>query len=103
MTESLVGERRRASVPARAPRSPLPFRSGMAVVWLSVIDAVAAGRHIVLAGRGRGWRTFYGWRSRHAAIVVQVCMTISTTVTVINLVFGLLIAWVLVACERLRQ
>lgn len=68
----------------------------MAVVWLSVIVLLPLAA-IVWQAAGGGWRAFWLAVSSHAAMEsFRVTLTISTAVTVINLVFGLLIAWVLV-------
>lgn len=98
MTESLVGERRAPQFRARlsGPAGPPSVRVGMAVVWLSVIVLLPLAA-IVWQAAGGGWRAFWLAVSSHAAMEsFRVTLTISTAVTVINLVFGLLIAWVLV-------
>lgn len=97
MTESLVGERRAPQFRARLSGPAGPFRSGRYGSGVAFGDrAVAAGRHR-LAGRGR-WLAglLAGGLVACRDGVVPVTLTISTAVTVINLVFGLLIAWVLV-------
>jgi sulfate transport system permease protein len=68
----------------------------MATVWLSVtvlLPLVAIGWQSV----GGGWRAFWLAVSSRAALdSFRVTLTISAAVTVTNLVFGLLVAWVLV-------
>jgi sulfate/thiosulfate transport system permease protein len=72
------------------------LRVGVAVVWLSVIvllPLAAIGWQSV----GGGWRVFWlAVTSKAALESFRVTLTISVGVTVLNLVFGLLIAWVLV-------
>jgi len=72
------------------------LRVGVAVVWLSVIvllPLAAIGWQSV----GGGWRAFWlAVTSKAALESFRVTLTISVGVTVLNLVFGLLIAWVLV-------
>ena len=72
------------------------LRVGVATVWLSVIvllPLAAIGWQSV----GGGWRAFWFAVSSKAAVdSFRVTLTISAGVTVINLVFGLLVAWVLV-------
>lgn len=72
------------------------LRVGTATVWLSVIvllPLAAIGWQAV----GGGWQAFWLAVTSHAAVdSLRVTLTISAGVTVINLIFGLLIAWVLV-------
>ena len=72
------------------------LRVGVAVVWLSVIvllPLAAIGWQSV----GGGWRAFWlAVTSKAALESFRVTLTISVGITVLNLVFGLLIAWVLV-------
>ncbi|PQM47821.1 sulfate ABC transporter permease subunit CysT [Mycobacterium talmoniae] len=72
------------------------LRVGTAVVWLSIIvllPLAAIGWQAV----GGGWQAFWLAISSHAALEsFRVTLTISAGVTVLNLIFGLLIAWVLV-------
>lgn len=72
------------------------LRVGVAMVWLSVIVLLPLA---AIAGQaaGGGWRVFWQAVTSHAAREsLQVTLTISAIVAVINMVFGLLIAWVLV-------
>lgn len=72
------------------------LRVGTATVWLSVIVLLPLAA-IGWQAAGGGWRTFALTVTSHAAVEsFRVTLTISATVTAINLVFGLLIAWVLV-------
>jgi sulfate transport system permease protein len=72
------------------------LRVGVAVVWLSVIVLLPLAA-IAWASAGGGWRAFWLAVTSHAAVEsFRVTLTISAGVTVVNLVFGLLIAWVLV-------
>jgi sulfate/thiosulfate transport system permease protein len=72
------------------------LRVGMATLWLSVIVLLPLAA-IVWQAAGGGWQSFWlAITSRAARESFEVTFTISVGVTVINLVFGLLIAWVLV-------
>ncbi|BBX97181.1 sulfate ABC transporter permease subunit CysT [Mycobacterium lacus] len=69
---------------------------GVAMVWLSVIVLLPLAA-IGWQAAGAGWQAFWlAVTSRAALQSFQVTLTISAVVTVINMVFGLLIAWVLV-------
>src|SRR3984957_4732273 len=72
------------------------LRVGVAMVWLSVIvllPLAAIGWQSV----GGGWRAFWLAVTSNAALEsFRVTLTISAGVTVLNMIFGLLIAWVLV-------
>jgi sulfate/thiosulfate transport system permease protein len=77
------------------PGSP-SLRVGAAMLWLSVIVLLPLAAIVWQAADG-GWGSFWlAITSRAALESFQVTLTISAGVTVINLVFGLLIAWVLV-------
>jgi sulfate transport system permease protein len=77
----------------------MPLRVGVAMGWLSVIvllPLAAIGWEAV----GGGWRGFWLAVTSPAALgSFRVTLTISAGVTVLNLMFGLLIAWVLVRDE----
>ncbi|MBV9088857.1 MAG: sulfate ABC transporter permease subunit CysT [Mycobacteriaceae bacterium] len=81
-------------VPGRSGGTGL--RVGVATLWLSVI--------VLLPLAAIGWQSAKGsWRAFVAAVTspsaidsFRVTLTISAAVTVINMVFGLLVAWVLV-------
>lgn len=72
------------------------LRVGAAVLWLSLI-VLAPLAAIAWQAAGGGWTAFRLAVTSHAALEsFRVTLTIAAGVTVINLVFGLLIAWVLV-------
>lgn len=72
------------------------LRVGVALVWLSVIVLLPLAA-IAWQAAGGGWRAFWLAVTSNAAVEsFRVTLTISAGVTVVNLVFGLLIAWVLV-------
>lgn len=69
---------------------------GVAVVWLSVIVLLPLAAIVWISAKG-GWDAFVSAVTSPSAIAsFTVTLTISVVVTVVNLVFGLLIAWVLV-------
>jgi sulfate transport system permease protein len=77
-------------------RDTISLRVGAAVVWLSLI-VLAPLAAIGWQAAGGGWRAFWLAITSHAALdSFRVTLTISAGITVVNLVFGLLIAWVLV-------
>jgi sulfate/thiosulfate transport system permease protein len=88
--------RRGGGLDYKDARGAVSLRVGVATVWLSVIvllPLAAIGWQSV----GGGWRAFWLAISSKAALdSFRVTLTISAGVTVINLVFGLLVAWVLV-------
>ena len=72
------------------------LRVGVATVWLSVIVLLPLAA-IAWQAAGGGWHAFWLAVSSHAAVdSFRVTLTISLGVTVVNTVFGLLIAWILV-------
>ncbi|KAA1248207.1 sulfate ABC transporter permease subunit CysT [Mycobacterium simiae] len=72
------------------------LRVGVSVVWLSVIVLLPLAAIAWQATSG-GWQAFWLSVTSHAALEsLRVTLMISAVVTVINTVFGLLIAWVLV-------
>ncbi|HEV7360602.1 MAG TPA: sulfate ABC transporter permease subunit CysT [Mycobacterium sp.] len=78
------------------PGGNTSLRVGVATLWLSVIVLLPLAA-IVWKAAGGGWQAFWVSVTSHAAVdSFRVTFTISAGVTVINLVFGLLIAWVLV-------
>jgi sulfate transport system permease protein len=78
------------------PGGNTSLRVGVATLWLSVIVLLPLAA-IVWQAAGGGWQAFWVSVTSHAAVEsFRVTFTISAGVTVINLVFGLLIAWVLV-------
>jgi sulfate transport system permease protein len=69
---------------------------GVATLWLSVIVLLPLAA-IAWQAAGGGWHAFWLAVKSHAAVTsLEVTLTISAGVTVVNLLFGLLIAWVLV-------
>jgi sulfate/thiosulfate transport system permease protein len=88
---------RRPSAAAGFGRSgATSLRVGVAVVWLSVIVLLPLAA-IAWQSAGGGWRAFWLAVTSNAALdSFRVTVTISAGVTLINIVFGLLIAWVLV-------
>ena len=72
------------------------LRVGVAVVWLSVIVLLPLAA-IAWQAAGGGWQAFWLAVTSNAALEsFRVTLTIAAGVTLANLVFGLLIAWVLV-------
>lgn len=85
---------------AEAPGGSRPggtsLRVGVATIWLSVIVLMPLAA-IVWQAVGGGWDAFRLAVTSHAALEsLRVTLTISAGVTLLNTVFGLLIAWVLV-------
>ncbi len=77
-------------------RGTTSLRVGTAVVWLSVIVLLPLAA-IAWQAVGGGWQAFWLAISSNAALEsFRVTLTISIGVTLLNLPFGLLIAWVLV-------
>ncbi|OAN37823.1 sulfate ABC transporter permease subunit CysT [Mycolicibacterium iranicum] len=69
---------------------------GVAVVWLSVIVLLPLAAIVWISAKG-GWDAFVSAVTSPSALAsFRVTLTISVVVTLANLVFGLLIAWVLV-------
>lgn len=111
MTSSFLGARTGATAvepddPARTGEQPGPrsfgrgggtsLRVGVATVWLSVIVLLPLAA-IAWQAAGGGWHAFWLAITSHAAVdSFRVTLTISVGVTVVNTVFGLLIAWILV-------
>src|SRR5271157_984176 len=72
------------------------LRVGVATLWLSVIVLLPLAA-IAWQAAGGGWHAFWLAATSHAAVEsFRVTLTVSAGVTLVNLVFGLLIAWVLV-------
>jgi sulfate transport system permease protein len=75
------------------------LRVGVSVVWLSVIVLLPLAA-IIWQSIGGGWDAFWLAVTSNAALEsFRVTLTISAAVTVVNMFFGLLIAWVLVRDE----
>lgn len=82
--------------PATGRTGSASLRVGVATIWLSVIVLLPLAA-IVWQAVGGGWDAFRLAITSHAALEsLRVTLTISAGVTVLNTVFGLLIAWVLV-------
>jgi sulfate/thiosulfate transport system permease protein len=72
------------------------LRVGVAMVWLSVIVLLPLAA-IIWQSVGGGWQAFWLAITSNAALEsFRVTLTISAGVTVLNMIFGLLVAWVLV-------
>ncbi|MEZ0381653.1 sulfate ABC transporter permease subunit CysT [Mycobacterium sp. pW045] len=101
MTEIVVTEATRTGgdeppVYTGLHREGVSLRVGAAVVWLSLI-VLAPLAAVSWQAAGGGWQAFRLAVTSHAALEsFRVTLTIATGVTVVNLAFGLLIAWVLV-------
>jgi sulfate/thiosulfate transport system permease protein len=80
-----------------APRyGTTSLRVGAASIWLSVIVLLPLAA-IVWQAAGGGWGDFFSAITKGGAVEsFKVTLTISFVVAAINLVFGLLVAWVLV-------
>lgn len=75
------------------------LRVGAASIWLSVIVLLPLAA-IVWQSVGGGWTAFWQAVTSNAALdSLRVTLSISAGVTVINLVFGLMVAWVLTRDE----
>jgi len=99
-----------AEASTAAPGAPAPraargrygstsLRVGAASIWLSVIVLLPLAA-ILWQAAGGGWDAFWRAVTSNAAVdSFQVTLTISAGVTVVNAVFGLLVAWVLTRDE----
>lgn len=75
------------------------LRVGIATTWLSVIVLLPLAA-IVWQSAGGGWAAFWEAVTSNAALeAFRVTLTISIIVAVVNLFFGLLVAWVLTRDE----
>jgi len=89
------------AVPTAGPRGgrgsdTTSLRLGVATLWLSVIVLLPLAAIAWQAASG-GWHAFWLAVTSNAALEsFRVTLTISAGVTLVNLIFGLLIAWVLV-------
>src|SRR6476660_625812 len=71
------------------------LRVGAASIWLSIIVLLPLAAIVWQSAKG-GWAAFWATVTSHAALEsFRVTLTISIGVTLINAVFGLLVAWVL--------
>jgi len=83
----------------RRARGTTSLRVGAATLWLSVIVLLPLAA-ILWQSAGGGWELFWSAVSSNAALAsYKVTLTISVAVTLVNLVFGLLVAWVLTRDE----
>ena len=81
--------------PARGRRSSTPALAGAASIWLSVIVLLPLAAIVWQSGRG-GWGAFWSAITASAALEsFGVTLTVAVGVTLVNSVFGLLVAWVL--------
>ncbi|CPR10681.1 sulfate ABC transporter permease [Mycobacterium bohemicum DSM 44277] len=88
-------ELRRAAPPRRG-RPTTSLRLGAATLWLSVIVLLPLAA-IAWQAAGGGWHAFWLAVTSNAAIEsFRVTLTISAGVTIVNVGFGLVVAWVLV-------
>jgi sulfate transport system permease protein len=79
------------------------LRFGVSILWLSVIVLLPLAA-IAWQSVGGGWRAFELAVTSNAALEsFRVTLTISAGVTVLNMFFGLLIAWVLVRDDFLGK
>jgi sulfate/thiosulfate transport system permease protein len=75
------------------------LRVGVATTWLSIIVLLPLAA-IVWQSAGGGWEAFWTSATSNAAMQsFRVTLTVSFSVAVINLFFGLLVAWVLTRDE----
>ena len=97
ITQEVTGRTRDDGVPARkgSRGDGTSLRVGVAMLWLSVIVLLPLAA-IVWQSVGGGWQAFWLSVTSNAALEsFRVTLTISAGVTVLNMIFGLLIAWVL--------
>ena len=87
------------SVVARRRSGATPALAGAASMWLSVIVLLPLAAIVWQSGKG-GWPAFVNAVTSTAALnSFRVTFTVALAVTVINAVFGLLVAWVLARDE----
>lgn len=92
-----IGEGRPRPAPSQFSRryGSTGLRVGAATMWLSVIVLLPLAA-ILWQAAGGGWETFLQAVTSSAAVAsFKVTITISIGVTLVNAVFGLLVAWVL--------
>jgi len=95
----------RANTPARSRlrNDGTSLRFGVSILWLSIIVLLPLAA-IAWQSIGGGWRAFELAVTSNAALEsFRVTLTISAGVTVVNMFFGLLIAWVLVRDDFLGK
>ncbi|ORA18628.1 sulfate ABC transporter permease subunit CysT [Mycobacterium asiaticum] len=84
--------------PVVVPKPPgsTPLRVGVATLWLSVIVLLPLAA-IAWQAVGGGWEHFWLAVTSHAALEsFKVTLIISVVVTVLDVIFGVLVAWMLV-------
>jgi sulfate transport system permease protein len=80
-------------------RGSAPALAGAASIWLSVIVLLPLAAIVWQSGKG-GWPAFVAAVSAPAALEsFRVTLTVAIGVTLVNTVFGLLVAWVLARDE----
>lgn len=86
----------KSSAPAQVRRDVVtPALAGAASIWLSVIVLLPLAAILWQSARG-GWSAFWAAITSSAALdSFRVTFTISVGVTLVNTVFGVLVAWVL--------
>jgi sulfate/thiosulfate transport system permease protein len=91
-----AGQQPPATRAAPAPVGGTPLQVGVATLWLSLIVLLPLAA-IAWQAVGGGWQAFWLAITSHAALEsFKVTLLVSVVVTIINLVFGLATAWVLV-------
>jgi sulfate/thiosulfate transport system permease protein len=96
MTAAITSNRNAGRRHSRGPATATSLRVGVATLWLSVIVLLPLAAIAWQAVDG-GWQAFWLAVTSNAALEsFRVTLFISAGVTLINLVFGLLIAWLLV-------
>jgi len=79
----------------RRARGTTSLRVGAATLWLSVIVLLPLAA-ILWQAAGAGWSAFVDAATSNAALEsYEVTLSVSLGVTAVNLVFGLMVAWVL--------
>jgi len=82
--------------PPRGRLGAMSLRLGVATLWLSVIVLLPLAAIVWQSAKG-GWAAFVAAVTSPSALEsFRVTLTISSVVTVINVFFGMLVAWVLV-------
>src|SRR5262249_49834119 len=75
------------------------LRVGVATLWVSIIVLLPLAAILWQSAKG-GWQQFVSAVTSPSAIEsFRVTLTISSAVTLINVIFGVLVAWVLVRDE----
>lgn len=91
-----VDDLRQSAAPKTAGPGSTPLRVGVVTLWLSVIVLLPLAA-IAWQAVGGGWQHFWLAVTSHAALEsFWVTLVISVIVTVLDVFFGLLVAWMLV-------